>query len=105
MIYTQDIDENMKDILIITTENCPMCKRLKKELDRNGVIYRTLDAENDIDGMAHVQFYGLNGSVLPRVIINEELLPVYDDMQGTLNAVLRAIRSPAVVGQDVRNLY
>lgn len=81
----------MKDILVITKENCPLCKRLKKEFDRNGVIYRTLDAEKDIEGMAYVQFFALGDSVLPRVIINDDLLPAYDTFEETLNAVLKCL--------------
>ena len=88
----------MKDIIVLTKENCPMCKRLKKELDRNGVIYRSIDAEKDLDGMVYVQFYGLNESVLPRVIVNEELLPVRDTFEETLNAVLRLINISSFKG-------
>ena len=95
----------MKDILVLTKVDCPLCKRLKKELDRNGVVYRSLDAENDIDGMAYVQFYGLSNSVLPRVIINDELLPVYDNLQETLIAVLKQIKMTAYVGKDSIESY
>lgn len=95
----------MKDILVLTKVDCPLCKRLKKELDRNGVVYRSLDAENDIDGMAYVHFYGLSNSVLPRVIVNDELLPVYDNLQETLNAVLKQIKMTAYVGRDSIESY
>ena len=95
----------MKDILVLTKENCPMCKRLKKELDRNNIIYHTLDAENDIDGMAYVHFYGLSGSILPRVIINEKLMPVHDNIEDTLSDVLREIRGPIYMGSDKIESY
>ena len=95
----------MKDILILTKENCPLCKRLKKEFERNGIIYRELDAENDIDGMAYVHFYGLANTVLPRIIINEEVIPPYETIQETLDAVMKYIRGPAYVGRDPIESY
>ena len=76
---------------MLTKKNCPLCKRVKMLLDKREVIYRTFDAEEDIDGMAYVQYYGLSDSVLPRIIINDELLPVYDTFEETVNAVLKAI--------------
>ena len=81
----------MKDIILITKKNCPLCKRTKALLDKNNVIYRCLDAEEDLDGMSYVHYYGLGGSVLPRIIINDDLLPAYDTLEETLNAVLKAI--------------
>lgn len=105
MIYTYDIEYNMKDILVLTKENCPLCKRLKKELDRNGIIYRTLDAEKDLDGIATVCFFGLNESVLPRVIINDELIPPYDTFEKTVEVILRYIKGPTCVGRDPIESY
>ena len=90
----------MKDILVITKANCPMCKRLKKEFDRCGIIYREFDAENDTEGIAYVHFYGLNGSILPRVVINDDVLPPYDTFEETVEAVLRYIKGPSYIGRD-----
>ena len=90
----------MKDIIVLTKKNCPLCKRTKMLLDRNGVIYRSLDAEEDLDGMAYAHFYGLTDSVLPRVIINEDILPPYDTYEETVNAVLKAIGCIPFVGND-----
>lgn len=91
----------MKDIIVLTKKNCPMCKRVKMLLDKNGVIYKTLDAEDSVDGMAYVQFYGLGDSVLPRVIINEELLPAFETFEETVNAVLKSINLVPFVGREV----
>ena len=97
-IYLYDIEYNMKDIIVLTKENCPMCKRLKKEFDRHGIIYQSVDVESDLDGMAYVHYYGLTGSILPRVIINECLLPAYDTLNETLDVVLKSINGSSFKG-------
>lgn len=95
----------MKDIIVLTKVDCPLCKRLKKELDRNGVIYREFDAENDTEGMAYVHFYGLSGSVLPRVIINDDVLPPHDTIKETLDTILKRIGKVSYIGCDSVEIY
>lgn len=81
----------MKDVIVLTKKNCPLCKKTKMLLDRNGVIYRALDAEDDLDGMSYVHYYGIGNSVLPRIIINEELLPAYDTAEETVSNIIKMI--------------
>ena len=95
----------MKDILVLTKVDCPICKRLKKELDKRGIIYRELDAENDTEGMAYVHFYGLLGSILPRVVINDDVLPPYDTFEETVEAIMKYIEGPLYVGRDPIESY
>jgi glutaredoxin len=95
----------MKDIIVLTKANCPMCKRLKKEFERNGIIYREFDAENDTEGMAYVHFYGLSGSILPRVVVNDDVIPPYDTFEETVEAVLKYIKGPSYTGRDPIESY
>src|SRR6185369_16101909 len=77
--------EDMADVLVYTTENCPFCVRAKALLDARGVSYRELNLERDPDGRAElVKQTGM--MTFPQVIIDGELV-------GGLQETLAADRS------------
>src|SRR3954453_8071800 len=65
--------EDMADVLVYTTENCPFCIRAKALLDTRGVQYRELNLERDPEGRAElVKQTGM--MTFPQVIIDGELV-------------------------------
>ena len=65
--------EDMADVLVYTTENCPFCIRAKALLDARGVTYREVNLERDPDGRAElVKQTGM--MTFPQVIIDGELV-------------------------------
>ena len=65
--------EDMADVLVYTTENCPFCIRAKALLDARGVTYREVNLERDPDGRAElVKQTGM--MTFPQVIVDGELI-------------------------------
>jgi glutaredoxin 3 len=65
--------EDVADVLVYTTENCPFCVRAKALLDARGVTYREVNLERDPDGRAElVRKTGM--MTFPQVLIDDVLV-------------------------------
>lgn len=65
--------EDVSDVLVYTTENCPFCIRAKALLDARGVTYREVNLERDPDGRAElVRKTGM--MTFPQVLIDDVLV-------------------------------
>jgi glutaredoxin 3 len=65
--------DDVADVLVYTTENCPFCVRAKALLDARGVSYREVDLERDPDGRAElVRMTGM--MTFPQVLIDGQLV-------------------------------
>jgi glutaredoxin 3 len=65
--------DDVADVLVYTTENCPFCIRAKALLDARGVSYREVNLERDPDGRAElVRKTGM--MTFPQVLIDGELV-------------------------------
>ena len=45
----EDVEVNASDILIFTTKTCPNCKMAKSMLEKAGIVYTVIDAEDNKD--------------------------------------------------------
>jgi glutaredoxin 3 len=65
--------DDVADVLVYTTENCPFCIRAKALLDARGVTYREVNLERDPDGRAElVRKTGM--MTFPQVLIDDVLV-------------------------------
>jgi glutaredoxin 3 len=65
--------DDVADVLVYTTENCPFCIRAKALLDARGVTYREVNLERDPDGRAElVRKTGM--MTFPLVLIDDVLV-------------------------------
>jgi glutaredoxin 3 len=65
--------EDVPDVLVYTTDNCPFCTRAKALLNARGVEFREVNLERDPDGRAElVRETGM--MTFPQVIIDGTLV-------------------------------
>ena len=69
----------MKKVEIYTTQWCPYCHAAKSLLERKGVAYEEVDADDPDTRMAMVQ-RAHGRRTVPQIFVGETHVGVYDDM-------------------------
>jgi len=93
---TPGVGQGVGEMTMYTTSWCGFCRRLKTQLDREGIGYREVDIERTPDAASYVEEVNRGNRTVPTVVFPDGSTATNPSFAEVKDALARAEAAPGV---------